>query len=103
MLVPTMRLLPERQAPLVAQHKAVPGVEQRASSFRGKIERVLSQVILSGNRLGRRTGHVERGSIVDGFRIRVRREKRNPMTESLRQARLQGVVGRIGDAFNQTG
>ena len=51
LLIPAVRLSPERQTPLVAQHEAVAGVEQRPAALRADIERVLRQIILSGQRL----------------------------------------------------
>jgi len=48
LLIPSLRLSPPRQAPLIAQHETVTGVEQGTASFRVHVEGVLRQIILSG-------------------------------------------------------
>src|ERR1700730_17207238 len=53
MLIPAMRLSPERQTPLVAENKAVTGIEQGATALGSEIEGILCQIILTCHRLGR--------------------------------------------------
>ena len=47
MLRPALGVLQEGNAPLVAEHETVTRIEQRRSTFGGKIERILCQVILA--------------------------------------------------------
>ncbi len=101
LLIPSVWLSPERQAPLIAQHKPVTGIEQRTTALGSEIEGILRKIILAGHWLGRRTSHVERRSVINGFRVGVRREKREAVTEAFGQAGLQRVVRRIGDALDR--
>ena len=72
LLIPAVRLSPEGKAPLIAEHQAVTRVEQRASAFRSQVERILREIVFAGYGLRCRAGHVERRSVIDRFRVRIR-------------------------------
>src|ERR1700686_3072012 len=72
LLIPTLRMLPEWKAPLIAENKPVASVEQRTAPLGGQIERILCQIILAGNGFGGRAGHVEGRRIVNRLRERIR-------------------------------
>ena len=93
----------ERKAPLIAEHEAVAGIEQRGAALGAKVERVLRQVIFSRDRFRGGTGHVKGGSVVDGFGVGVRRQERNAIAKAFFDAGFQRVVAGIGDAGDETG
>ena len=96
--IPAMSLLPERNAPLVAQHQAAASVKHRPAALGCEVERILRQVILSGDGLGGGARDVDRGDVVDRFRMRIRGQEREAVAETLAETGFQGVIVRIRDA-----
>ena len=73
------------------------GVEQRRPVLGLEIERVLRQVVLAGERLGRGAGEVHRRQVVVGLRQPVGHVEADAGAEAARQAELAGVVARRRD------
>ena len=57
--IPALRLLPEGEFPLIAEDKALAGIEERAAILRGQIPRILREVVFAGDEGGSRPSDIE--------------------------------------------
>src|SRR5271170_318382 len=78
----------------------MPGIEHRPSTFGGKIEGVLRQIVFPRNRQRRRTRDVEGGNVVDHMRVSVGRKEGETVAESFLKAGLESVVAGVRDTGN---
>src|SRR5208282_3116770 len=100
-LIPGLRMVPEREFPLIANHEAMPSVEHGATMFSGEVKGILRQIVFARDALRCRAGDVEGRDVIESLGESVRGQKGKTVAKTLFEAGLQRVVGGVSDAGDQ--
>src|SRR5271156_4096970 len=103
MLIPGLRMVPERHMPFVADDEAGARVEHGAAMFGSEVKGNLSAIVFAGEALGVGAGDVEGRNVVEGLGESVGGQEGEAVAKALFEAGLQRVVSGIRDTRDDAG